>query len=199
MDNQAQYIKRLYPVSAFTGLLDDALTHLDDLRGASQTGLDRQFGERIMLAVTEVNGCRYCSYFHTKQALTAGISQEEVDSLLAGEFSDVPPRQKAALLFAQHYADSGGSPEEKAVAYLQQEYGKDLSRSIMAYIRMIMVGNSYGNAFDAFRLRLLGRPVDGSTLPNELGVLISVLVVVPWIMVRQVVLKVSRIQQENTR
>jgi AhpD family alkylhydroperoxidase len=27
------------------------------------------FRERLMLAVTAVNGCRYCSYFHTRQAL----------------------------------------------------------------------------------------------------------------------------------
>jgi hypothetical protein len=26
------------------------------------------FRERLMLAVTVVNGCRYCSYFHARQA-----------------------------------------------------------------------------------------------------------------------------------
>ena len=30
-----------------------------------------------MLAVTSVEGCRYCSYFHSKLALKGGISQEE--------------------------------------------------------------------------------------------------------------------------
>ena len=33
-----------------------------------------QFRERLMLMVTEVNGCRYCSYGHSKAALAAGLS-----------------------------------------------------------------------------------------------------------------------------
>ncbi|MFC0273464.1 carboxymuconolactone decarboxylase family protein [Metabacillus herbersteinensis] len=31
-----------------------------------------------MLAVTEVNGCEFCSYSHTKIALEQGMSQEEI-------------------------------------------------------------------------------------------------------------------------
>ena len=34
--------------------------------------LSPDFIERIMLAVTEVNGCAICSYAHTKMALEAG-------------------------------------------------------------------------------------------------------------------------------
>ncbi|HEX74966.1 MAG TPA: hypothetical protein G4O12_00120 [Dehalococcoidia bacterium] len=31
-----------------------------------------------MLAVSAVDGCCYCSYFHAKLALIDGISQEEI-------------------------------------------------------------------------------------------------------------------------
>ena len=46
------------------------------------------FRERLMMVVTEVNGCRYCSYFHARAALAAGVSQEELRSLLGG---NLPP------------------------------------------------------------------------------------------------------------
>jgi len=38
-----------------------------------------------MLAVTAANGCRYCSYFHARQALKNGVGQEEIDQLLTGD------------------------------------------------------------------------------------------------------------------
>ena len=37
-------------------------------------GLDPAFRERLFLAVTQVNGCRYCSYYHARQALLIGVS-----------------------------------------------------------------------------------------------------------------------------
>ena len=43
-----------------------------------------KFRERLMLMVTEVNGCRYCSYYHAKEALKAGISDDELAALMEG-------------------------------------------------------------------------------------------------------------------
>ncbi len=40
--------------------------------------LSEHFMERIMLAVTEVNGCPLCSFAHTKMALESGMSNEEI-------------------------------------------------------------------------------------------------------------------------
>ena len=53
-----------------------------------------------MLAVTSVNGCRYCSYFHTSLALKEGMSADEIQHLLGGEFADAPAAEAVALLFA---------------------------------------------------------------------------------------------------
>ena len=39
------------------------------------------FRERLVLAVTAVNGCRYCSYFHAKQAIKNGMAPEEVNQV----------------------------------------------------------------------------------------------------------------------
>ena len=67
--------------------------------------LSPDFIERIMLAVTEVNGCAICSYAHTKMALEAGMSNEEIQNMLSGIFDNVPTEEMAAIMFAQHYAD----------------------------------------------------------------------------------------------
>ncbi len=42
------------------------------------------FRERLMMVVTEVNGCRYCSYMHARLALSAGASQEELRQTVVG-------------------------------------------------------------------------------------------------------------------
>jgi len=68
--------------------------------------LDRAFRERLMLAVTEVNGCRYCRYAHAKLALSAGLSQADVDALAGGSLEGAPPGQVPALLYAQHWAET---------------------------------------------------------------------------------------------
>jgi len=48
------------------------------------------FQERLMLAVTAVTRCRYCSYFHTRQALKSGLTPEETGRLLSGYVDNCP-------------------------------------------------------------------------------------------------------------
>ena len=77
-----------------------------------------------MLAVTEVNGCRYCSYFHTQVSLKAGLKNEEIKRALDGDFKDAPQEELAALYFAQHYAESAGKPNLDAVQCMKDAYGE---------------------------------------------------------------------------
>ena len=176
--------------------MNDGLTSLGDLRSAAKNGVDEIFRERIMLAVTEVNGCRYCSFFHTRQALLAGISKTEIKELISGEIAGAPIEQQLALQFAQHYAETAGQPLRQAVERLVETYGENQTRGIIANIRMIMIGNAYGNAFDALRHRMKGQPAEGSSLGQELGVLSCVAVLPPWMMIRQAV---SRIFEKDNK
>ena len=41
----------------------------------------------LMMAVTAVNECRYCSYYHVRESLRVGLSADEISELTAGEFS----------------------------------------------------------------------------------------------------------------
>ncbi len=72
--------------------------------------------ERLMLAVTEVNACRYCSWVHTRAALAAGVSEEEVRQLVGGEIGAAPEAERPALIYAQHWASTDARPEAEVRA-----------------------------------------------------------------------------------
>ena len=108
-----------------------------------------QFRERLMLVVTEVNGCRFCSYHHAKQAIIAGISPEELDQLLSGHLpEDCPADEIQALLYAQHWAEQNAQPEPGLTAQLAVVYGQEKAAAINILLRMIRIGNLLGNTGD---------------------------------------------------
>jgi AhpD family alkylhydroperoxidase len=119
------------------------------LREITRKGLKSPaFRERLMLAVTAVNGCRYCSYFHTKQALKSGITAEEIRDLLAGDVANCPQDEAVAVAYAQHWAESDTHPDPEAVRRLQQTYGLERAEAIHAILRMIRTANLLGNSWD---------------------------------------------------
>jgi len=178
---QSKFNRRIYNIREFRAAIDDAFEHLPDMKRAMHSKrVDKAFAERIMLAVTQVNGCRYCSYGHAKAALSAGLSPEEIHALLAGEFSDAPPDQLPALMFAQHYAESEGAPDPAAWRRLVEMYGPESAQDIMTNIRMITVGNLSGNTLDALWYRLTFRPsAPDSNLLQEAGVIFGSLIIIP--------------------
>lgn len=116
------------------------------------------FRERLMLAVTEVNQCRYCACYHAKQALVEGLSEAELQSLTEGEFGSSPAEERPALLYAQHWAEADGSPDEGARARIIQLYGIDTANAIDLALRVIHIGNLMGNTWDGLLYRVsLGR------------------------------------------
>lgn len=107
------------------------------------------FRERLMMVVTEVNGCRYCSYYHAKQALNAGIQPEELEQLLRGHLPEACPAEEIqALLYAQHWAEQNGQPDPQIAAKLTAAYGQEKADAICLLLRMIRVGNLLGNTGD---------------------------------------------------
>ena len=182
MHQNQQFMKRMYSPKAFYGLLKDMLINIKDMRAAGKSKrVSHEFSERIMMAVTEVNGCRYCSYFHAKMALKAGMNKDEIDRTLLGDFISAPQEEAAALYFAQYYAESGGNPNQESIQCLVDTYGVEMAKDILAYIRTIMIGNAWGNMFDALRLRIKGEPNKETTLLQEIGVVIGSVLMVPII------------------
>ncbi len=119
--------------------------------------VSKDFFERIMLAVTEVNGCDVCSYGHTKMALEIGMTESEIREILSGELSAVPNEDLTGVLFAQHYAESEGKPSKETWKRLNRVYGEEKSIAILAVTRTIMFGNFYGIPLSNILRRLKGQ------------------------------------------
>lgn len=147
--------RRIYTVPGFFSDISEVIRHphlaMSALWGTSLTA---HFRQRLMLAVTAVHGCRYCSYLHTREALRAGLSQEEVNVLLSGMIENVPADEAKAILYAQHWADNSGKPDPEAHANLIQTYGLEKTRVIEMALLLIRIGNLSGNSFDYLLFRL---------------------------------------------
>lgn len=172
--------KRIFTLATFAASARDLFAHLDGLQAAfTQRRISRPFAEKIMMTVTQVNGCRYCSYAHTRMALQAGVSESELHDLLTGEFSHLPTDELIAVLFAQHYAEQADRYDAAAWQRLQDAYGADAANDILTHIRVITFANLYGNTFDALLERVRFRPVAGSRFLDEVIVLSAGATVVP--------------------
>lgn len=172
--------KRLYGVKTFRRFMSDAVASFPALRQIRRAGgIGTDFSERIMLAVTQVNGCALCSYAHTQAALSGGMDANEVEMILAGEFSDAPENERIALTWAEHYADTAGRPDPAATARLTEAYGPARAAQVIAATRAIMAGNLHGNMVDALRHRLRGAAFEGSTLGRELGIVLGIVWILP--------------------
>ena len=112
------------------------------------------FRERLMLVVTGVHRCRYCSYAHAREALSKGIPQEEIEALAQGMFEGSPCEEVPALLYAQHWAEANGEPEAQVREQVVAQYGERALEMMELALRMIRAGNLSGNTFDYLLYRV---------------------------------------------
>ena len=127
------------------------------------------FLEKIKLAVTAVNECRYCMAIHRDLARADGVSEALIKSILgksAGEL--VPDSEKTAIEYAYHYAETAQNPDQRMTDGLCSFYGKDAAGEILLHIRTIYFANLSANTVDAFLSRLKGRAAPESSLIFEL-------------------------------
>lgn len=116
--------------------------------------LSASFRERLMLTVTSVNECRYCARFHSAQARLAGLGAFEVSSLLGGTVGGAPPEEVPALLYALHWAERDGLPDEAMREQLFEFYGEHEAKAIELALVLIRSGNLLGNSWDYLLYRL---------------------------------------------
>lgn len=176
--------KRLTSTKKFYSYLSDLVGNFSTVR-TSKSKLDKQFQNKILLAVTQVNGCRYCSYLHTKHALESGMSEEEIKSLLAGEVGNIDNEESVALIFAQHYAETQANPDLKSVQRLFDIYGNEKANYIIATIQAIMAGNIHGISVDLLQSRLRGKADPDSSFSTEVSSALGILLFVPYLAIKK--------------
>ncbi|MDP8254664.1 MAG: carboxymuconolactone decarboxylase family protein [Candidatus Alcyoniella australis] len=113
--------------------------------------ISKQLNEKICLAVSGVNNCRYCSWLHTKTALEKGLAEEEVRALLATEFEDLDPEDATVVLYAQHWSDCDGQVTSGARNRMLDKYGSQRTAAIEAQICAVYFGNLCSNTVFAYR------------------------------------------------
>jgi len=187
--NTVKKENRIYGFKTNYHILDIFLSNIGAIKNDKKTHLvSEAFKERIMLAVTQVNGCRMCSYFHSKEALKKGMSAQQIQSLLAGDIKNVPEDEAPALIFAQHYAETIGQYDRDAWNQIVRTYGSDKAQTILAYIRVIMVGNAQGNILGALKSRIKGQPEPNSSFFMEISVILLDIFVLPFLMIKVFIL-----------
>jgi len=177
---EGEFGKKLYSIQESYWIFYEGIRTMKYMfRARKNQELSPKFTERLMLAVTEVNDCAICSYAHTKRALESGMTTEEIQKMLKGITDDVPDNEVAAVMFAQHYADTRGNPTPEAWQRIIEIYGTSRAKGILGAIRTIMIGNTYGIPWSSFFNRLRGRADPRSSLLYEISMMILGTILIP--------------------
>jgi len=113
--------------------------------------VSQAFAEKLMLAVSGVNECTFCSYRHTRTALEQGVSQDEIRALIAGDVAGFAGEEAIGIAYAQHWAESRGRPSAAARDRAVSCYGEDRVRYMEVFMRMVELGNLCSNTVEAYR------------------------------------------------
>lgn len=162
--------KTFSPRSLVSGIVRFATNFPRLVRAKRADRVSDRFAEKIMLAVTAVNECQYCTRYHTDLAQETGVDRETITSILENDVeSAVDADELPALLFAQRYAETNENPGRDAVTALQRTYGEATAADIHAFVRAIYFGNLLGNTYDGVRFTLARRLQTARTARQRLS------------------------------
>ncbi len=186
-----EFYKRNYTTKEFYHLVDDAIKSMKYVKKAKKNKLiDDELEEKIMLAVTEVNGCELCNVYHTQKSEKIGISLNDIEILTSGGFNVGVKKEESILEFAKQYVIQNGDFSQSEFDKIVELYGEEFAQGVLGVIRVIMMGNAYGIATGAFFRRLKLQPVKNSSLINEIGVTLSIVFFAPIAIIKYNVLKI---------
>lgn len=158
--------------------------------------INKKFKERIMLAVTEVNGCAMCSYVHTKLSLGAGMELSEIRNILGGNHDEVSDYEIVAVVFAQHYADSKENPSPESIETLREFYGYEVAELILNLLKVITLTNSMGINMNFLKERFLFKREKRSNFFRELSIIGLTFILFPLYFIYNIVSGTGRNQQK---
>jgi AhpD family alkylhydroperoxidase len=124
--------------------------------------------ERVMLAVTEVNGCRYCAWIHGSWSDYLGERVEGGDAA-----DDAEAAESALLLYARACADAGHPVYPSPLRAVLPDEAVEAVRATVAQIE---VSNLVGNTVDGLLARLTrARPLDPPRAAMEVATVVAAL------------------------
>ncbi|WP_333640272.1 carboxymuconolactone decarboxylase family protein [Mesotoga prima] len=175
-----KFYKRFFTFKECYQILFDAMRTMKYMsRAKRKEELSTELIEKVMLTVTEINGCEVCTVFHNKVAEKEGIKEEEIQMLFVADVEEIPQEDAPAILFSREYANSSGNPSEDSWNSLKTFYGESKAKGILGAVRTIMMGNALGIVWGALVNRIKGKPVEGSSLWYEISMLVSFIFLIP--------------------
>ncbi len=120
-----KFYKRFFTFKECYQILFDAMRTMKYMsRAKRKEELSTELIEKVMLTVTEINGCEVCTVFHNKVAEKEGIKEEEIQMLFVADVEEIPQEDAPAILFSREYANSSGNPSEDSWSSLKTFYGE---------------------------------------------------------------------------
>ena len=187
----SENLLRVFKIKEQVKIINNAAKGFILLKSSRKTKLmNKKLKERIMLAITEVNGCAMCSYIHTTIALKSGMTNEQIKLILDGDTSNIPVDEAVAVMFAQEYAYSRENPSIYSINRLIYDYGKEKSNLVMAACHMITMTNGMGISMHLFLNRIRFKPDKRSNILLELIIPVMTMTLFPTLVVYNVFKKI---------
>ena len=139
---------------------------------------DPGFREELMLAVSKLNDCRFCSWGHHEWAQISGVSDDELARLEQLDPSGFSRRKWLAISYVRALVKQNFrrvQPELRRA--MQHKFSPGEIREIELIARVQDIGNRGSNTFDALLSRLRGTPAADSRVVDEVilsGVFLAV-------------------------
>lgn len=131
--------------------------------------IDPGFREELMLAVSELNHCRYCTWAHHEWAQMVGVSDEELAHVEQMDPSGFDRRKWLAISYVRALVTAKfGRVDKELVREMNAKYSPMEIKEIEIVARIMDIGNRAANTWDAFLSRLRGGPVADSHILDEL-------------------------------
>jgi AhpD family alkylhydroperoxidase len=146
--------------------------------------INKKLKERVMLAVSEVNGCAMCSWVHTRIALDAGMDNKEIKTILAGEMEGIPEEDVLAVLFAKNFAFNHDKIDPEMYQKLIDVYGENKAIAIVYVCNVITMTCAMGINLKLLRDRILFKRRKDSNLLVELTIPLLTMILFPFAVIK---------------
>lgn len=105
--------------------------------------VERRIKELVYLTVSFTNRCAYCSAAHVASGKKAGISEEEMSALKAGEDGSFTPVEQAAIQYARELTIAASADNTRAA--LEEHFNHEQVVEITLVAAMANFTNRFNN------------------------------------------------------
>ena len=106
----------------------------------------RPFKEKIAFKVARLRETPYCTGSHRGYALKQGVPVAELDAIDRGDYTGLPAKERASLLFTE--AMVAGRMTDASFAALREHFNEAEAVEIVALIGIMELACSFAQVFD---------------------------------------------------